>query len=198
MYHSPSRKQFILEALARELESKPGNRITTANLAKAVGVSEATLYRHFTNKAQMFGSLINFAEEVIFSRINQILSEELLGRVRCQRIVFLMLGFAERNPGITRILLGEVLIGEHEILQVRVDQFFGRFETQLRQVLREAPLREGHGAPLGAEGSAELLMSIVEGRLHRFIRSGFNFSPITGWDAQWEQISRTLFLPESV
>lgn len=198
MYHSPSRKQFILEALARELESKPGNRITTANLAKAVGVSEATLYRHFTNKAQMFGSLINFAEEVIFSRINQILSEELLGRVRCQRIVFLMLGFAERNPGITRILLGEVLIGEHEILQVRVDQFFGRFETQLRQVLREAPLREGHGAPLGAEGSAELLMSIVEGRLHRFIRSGFNFSPIAGWDAQWEQISRTLFLPESI
>jgi len=184
--------------LARELESKPGHRITTASLAKAVGVSEATLYRHFTNKAQMFGNLINFAEEVIFSRVNQILTEELLGRIRCQHILFLMLGFAERNPGITRILLGEVLIGENEILQVRVDQFFGRVETQLRQVLREAPLREGHGTSLGAEGIAEMLMSIIEGRLHRFVRSGFNFSPLAGWEAQWEQISRTLFLPENL
>jgi len=198
MYQSLSRKQFILEALARELESKPGHRVTTANLAKAVGVSEATLYRHFISKAQMFENLINFAEEVVFSRINHILSEELLGRLRCQKILFLLLGFAERNPGITRILLGEVLIGEHELLQVRVDQFFGRFETQLRQVLREAPLREGHGAPLGAEGSAELLMSVVEGRLHRFVRSGFVFSPIQGWEAQWEQISRALFLLEGV
>lgn len=190
-----SRKQLILESLARELESRPGHRITTATLAGAVGVSEATLYRHFTSKAQMFEELIDFAEEVVFSRINQILSEETLGRVRCQRIVFLLLGFAERNPGITRVLLGEVLIGEHERLQVRVDQFFGRFETQLRQVLREAPLREGHGAPLGAEGGAELLMSVIEGRLHRFLRSSFTFSPIANWDGQWEQISRTLFLP---
>ncbi|KOR31405.1 TetR family transcriptional regulator [Achromatium sp. WMS2] len=193
-----SRKQLILEALARELESKPGHRITTAALAKAVGVSEATLYRHFTSKAQMFEELILFAEEAVFSRVNQILSEEQLGRVRCQKLMFLLLGFSELNPGITRVLLGEVLLGENEHLQIRVDQFFSRFETQLRQVLREAPLREGQGAPLGAEGGAQLLMSIIEGRLHRFLRSGFSFSPMTGWDAQWEQVSRSLFLLESI
>ncbi|KOR30024.1 TetR family transcriptional regulator [Achromatium sp. WMS1] len=189
----------MLESLARELESSLGNRITTAKLAKSVGVSEATLYRHFASKAQMFEALISFAEEVVFSRINQILTEEQLGRIRCQRISFLLLGFAERNPGITRVLLGEVLLGEHERLQVRVDQFFSRFETQLRQVLREAPLREGQsGAYLGAEGSAQLLLALIEGRLHRFVRSSFTFSPVTGWEAQWEQISRTLFRLESL
>jgi TetR/AcrR family transcriptional regulator len=193
-----SRKQLILESLARELESRPGNRITTATLAKSVGVSEATLYRHFASKAQMFEALIGFAEEVVFSRINQILTEEQLGRVRCQRILFLLLGFAERNPGITRVLLGEVLVGEHERLQIRVDQFFSRFETQLRQVLREAPLREGQGANLGVEGSAQLLLALIEGRLHRFLRSGFTFSPVAGWEVQWEQISRALFRLESI
>jgi len=194
----PSRKHAILEALARELESKPGNRITTAALAGAAGVSEAALYRHFASKAQMFEALIGFAEEAVFSRVNQILTEEQLGRARCQRLLFLLLGFAERNPGITRVLLGEVLVGENERLRVRVDQFFGRFETQLRQVLREAPLREGCGAPLGPEGSAEMLLALVEGRLHRFLRSGFAFSPVTGWEIQWEQISRSLFRLESV
>lgn len=194
-----SRKQLILESLARELESRPGNRITTATLAKSVGISEATLYRHFTSKAQMFEALIGFAEEVVFSRINQILIEEQLGRVRCQRILFLLLGFAERNPGITRVLLGEVLVGEHERLQIRVDQFFSRFETQLRQVLREAPLREGQGqAALGAEGSAQLLLALIEGRLHRFLRSGFAFSPVVGWEVQWEQVSRALFRLEGI
>jgi TetR/AcrR family transcriptional regulator len=146
----------------------------------------------------MFEALIGFAEEVVFSRINQILTEEQLGRVRCQRILFLLLGFAERNPGITRVLLGEVLVGEHERLQIRVDQFFSRFETQLRQVLREAPLREGQGANLGVEGSAQLLLALIEGRLHRFLRSGFTFSLVAGWEVQWEQISRALFRLESI
>lgn len=193
-----SRKQLILEALARELESKPGNRVTTAILAKAIDVSEATLYRHFTSKAQMFEELIDFAEDAVFSRVNQILTEEQLGRTRCHKLMSLLLVFAERNPGITRILLGEVLVGEHERLRIRVDQFFGRFETQLRQVLRETPLREGHGTPIGAEGSAELLLAVVEGRMHRFLRSGFTFSPVTGWEAQWERISRSLFRLEGI
>ncbi len=193
----PSRKQAILEALARELERQTGHRITTAALARAAGVSEAALYRHFASKAQMFEALIGFAEETVFARINQIFSEERQARVRCGKLLYLLLGFAERNPGITRVLLGEVLVGENERLQGRVDQFFGRFETQLRQVLREAHLREGGSSPIGAEGTAEMLLALVEGRLHRFLRSGFEFSPLAGWEPQWTHLSRALFLPES-
>ena len=192
----PSRKQEILEALARELERQPGHRITTAALARAAGVSEAALYRHFASKAQMFEALIGFAEESVFARINQIFSDERQARVRCGQLLYLLLGFAERNPGITRVLLGEVLVGENERLQGRGDQFFGRFETQLRQVLREARLREGSSGPIGAEGTAELLLALVEGRLHRFLRSGFEFSPLAGWEPQWAHLSRALFLPQ--
>jgi TetR/AcrR family transcriptional regulator len=194
----PSRKRLILETLARELELRPGSRITTAALAQAAGLSEAALYRHFASKAQMFEALIGFAEETVFARVNQILEEERQGRSRCERLVFLVLGFAARNPGIARVLMGEVLLGEHDRLRRRVDKFFGRFESQLRQVLREAPLREGGGTPLGPEGTAELLMALLEGRLHRFLRSGFAYSPLTGWDLQWEQLARSLFLPRSV
>jgi len=106
-----SRKQEILEALARELESNPGNRITTARLAASLGVSEAALYRHFPSKARMFEGLIDFAEEGIFSRINQILEEDRQTRQRCARILYLLLAFAERNPGLVRVLLGDALTG---------------------------------------------------------------------------------------
>lgn len=193
----PSRKQAILEALARELELQPGSRITTARLAEAAGVSEAALYRHFASKAQMFEALIGFAEESVFARVNQILAEERQSRMRCGGLLYLMLGFAERNPGITRVLLGDVLIGENERLRGRTDRFFGRFETQLKQVLREAPLREATASPIGPEQTAELLLALVEGRLHRFLRSGFGFLPTAGWDVQWEQLARALFRPES-
>ena len=98
--------------------------------------------------------------------------------------------------GYRAVLVGEALVGENERLQARVDQFFGRFETQLRQLLREAPLREGSGTPLAPEGTAELLLALVEGRLHRFLRSGFEFPPLAGWEAQWEHLARALFLPE--
>jgi TetR/AcrR family transcriptional regulator len=193
----PSRRQQILEALARELEQRPGSRITTAALAQAAGVSEAALYRHFASKARMFEALIEFAEESVFVRINQILAEDRQARLRCGRMLFLLMGFAERNPGITRVLLGEVLVGENDRLRARVDRFFGRFETQLRQVLREARLREGSEHPLGAEGTAEMLLALAEGRMQRFLRSGFEFSPVAGWELQWTQLSRALFLPES-
>jgi TetR/AcrR family transcriptional regulator len=192
-----SRRQEILEALARELEQRPGNRITTAALAAAAGVSEAALYRHFASKARMFEALIEFAEESVFARVNQILAEERQARTRCGHMLFLLLGFAERNPGITRVLLGEVLVGENDRLRSRVDRFFGRFETQLRQVLREARLRESGTQPLGPEGTAELLLSLAEGRMQRFLRSGFQFSPVAGWETQWAPLSRALFLPES-
>ncbi len=192
----PSRKIEILEALARELERQPGSRITTAILAHSAGVSEAALYRHFASKAQMFEALIEFAEQAVFSRVGQILEEEGQSQARCGRLLYLLLGFAELNPGIARVLLGEVLLGENERLHERVEGFFTRFEDQLRQMLRDAPLREGSGEPLGPEGTAALLLALAEGRLHRFLRSGFAFSPLSDWDRSWEQLSRALFLPE--
>ena len=125
------RRQQILEALALELENRPGARITTARLAEVVGVSEAALYRHFPSKAKMFEALIEFAEESVFGLANRILAEEGDATRRCERILTMLLTFSDRNPGITRVLLGEALLGEHERLRARVSQFFDRFETQL-------------------------------------------------------------------
>ena len=130
----PNRKQQILEVLASELETNPGTRITTAGLAKAVGVSEAALYRHFASKAKMFEALIDFAEDSVFGLINKIVSNETDATIRCEKIIQLMLGFSEKNPGITRILIGDALLGENERLHARVMQFFERLETQFRQI----------------------------------------------------------------
>ena len=141
--HNPNRRQQILETLALQLENHPGSRITTAGLANAVGVSEAALYRHFASKAKMFEALIDFAEESVFGLINTILDQEKDLIFRCDRIMRLVLGFSEKNPGITRILLGDALVGEHERLHARVNQFFQRLETQFKQILREANLSNG-------------------------------------------------------
>ncbi len=119
-----SRRDHILQALASMLESQPGARITTAALAREVGVTEAALYRHFPSKARMFEGLIDFVEEVVFSRVTLVLEEEKDARARCEKIMFLLLVFAERNPGISRILNGDALTGEHERLQARILQFF--------------------------------------------------------------------------
>ena len=132
------RRQQILEALAHMLEAGQGSRITTAGLARQVGVSEAALYRHFPSKSKMFEGLIEFIEDTLFSRINIILSEEQFAAVRCEKMLMLLLVFAERNPGLTRILTGDALAGETERLHVRVAQLFDRLETPLKQVIREA------------------------------------------------------------
>jgi TetR/AcrR family transcriptional regulator len=187
------RKQLILEALARELEQSPGARITTAALARAAGVSEAALYRHFASKAKMFEGLIGFAEETVFARINQILDEEKESRVRCGRVLYLLLAFADRNPGITRVLLGDALMGENERLHARVEQFFSRLETQLKQILREARMREGVASPVNPELGAGLMLALVEGRLHQFLRTRFRTSPLDHWEAQWRLVEPLLF-----
>ncbi|MDQ8038275.1 MAG: nucleoid occlusion factor SlmA, partial [Pedobacter sp.] len=153
-----SRREHILQALAAMLESQPGARITTAALAKEVGVTEAALYRHFPSKARMFEGLIEFIEEVVFSRINLILQEEQDARVRCEKILTLVLVFTERNPGITRILNGDALIGEHERLQSRIAQFFERLETQLKQILREAELKQSLGTVMTSAAAANLML----------------------------------------
>ena len=118
-----NRRQHILEVLARELETKPGSRITTAKLAAAVGVSEAALYRHFASKAQMFEALIEFAEETVFGVFNQVMSEQREAEIRLLHLTTALLRFAERNPGIARVLTGDILLGEHERLRGRVQQF---------------------------------------------------------------------------
>jgi len=189
------RKQQILEALATELEKNPGERITTAALARAVGVSEAALYRHFASKAKMFEGLIAFAEESIFTRINQIIETESDTRLRCGRTLYLLLAFAERNPGITRVLLGDALVGETERLHIRVEQFFGRVETQFRQILRESRLRDDTGISSSPEIAAGLMLALVEGRLHQFLRTRFKVSPTDQWEEQWAVLEAGLFIP---
>ena len=187
------RKQTILQALAHELESNPGDRITTAALARSVGVSEAALYRHFASKARMFEGLIAFAEETVFSRVNKILAEEKGTQARCGKVLYLMLGFAERNPGITRVLLGDALVGERERLRDRVERFFDRLDTQLRQILREAELRDDARLRISAEAAASLLTAYVEGRLHQYLRTRFASKPLVGWEQDWQALQVGIF-----
>ena len=188
----PSRKQQILEALAQELENSPGERITTAGLAKAVGVSEAALYRHFPSKAKMFEGLIEFIEDTIFSIINQILNEQQSSIVRTETILKVVLGFAERNPGLTRLMAGDVLVGETERLRQRISQFYERLETQLKQVLREGEMKQELPSVLPVQPTANLLLATIEGRLNQFVRSGFKRSPLEHWDDQWALLSMVL------
>jgi len=180
-----SRRQQILEALAHMLEVCPGARITTAALAKEVGVSEAALYRHFPSKSKMFEGLIEFIEETIFTRVNLIVSEQPNALDRCGKILTLLLTFTERNPGITRILTGDALTGETARLRSRVKQFFDRLETQIKQILREAELSENIRTSLPITAAACMLMAIAEGRIAQYVRSEFESRPTEYWDEQW-------------
>jgi TetR/AcrR family transcriptional regulator len=190
-----SRKQAILEALAQQLEQHPGDRITTAALARAVGVSEAALYRHFPSKARMFEGLIGFAEESVFARVNQILDEEKHTQVRVANVIYLLLGFADRNPGITRVLLGDALVGERERLHDRVQQFFERIDLQLRQILRESALRGDASLRVSPEAAAALLTAFVEGRMQQHLRSRFQHRALDAWESDWAVLSHGLFDP---
>lgn len=195
MTKKSSRRQQILEALAHMLEESPGERITTAGLAKTVGVSEAALYRHFPSKAKMFEGLIEFIEENIFSRVNLIIDNEPTALARCEKIIGLLLTFAERNPGMSRILVGDVLIGETERLRARINQFFDRLETQLRQILRDAELREGVRPSIPVSSAVNLLMANAEGRIGQFVRSEFKRRPTEYWQEQWPVLMEGFFKP---
>ena len=179
------RKEQILQTLAEMLESSPGNKITTAKLASNLGVSEAALYRHFPSKTRMYESLIDFVEDTLFTRITQILSEETKQLARCKNILTLYLIFCERNPGITRILSGDALMGEHERLRDRVSQVYDRIETQLRQCLRMAEIEEGWRTAIPVNVAANMLLATAEGRIAQFVRSNFSKSPTDGWEDQW-------------
>ncbi|MGP8308139.1 nucleoid occlusion factor SlmA [Vibrio sp. YIC-376] len=185
-----NRREEILQALAEMLESTEGaSRITTAKLAKQVGVSEAALYRHFPSKARMFEGLIEFIEEALMTRINRILDDEKDTLERIRMVMHLILVFSERNPGLTRILSGHALMFENERLRDRINQLFERIETQLRQILRERKIREGKSFPVEERILAAQILGQVEGSLNRFVRSDFKYQPTANFDEYWALLS---------
>ena len=188
-----SRREQILQALAQMLEGNPGQRITTAALAREVGVSEAALYRHFPSKARMFEGLIGFIEDTLFSRINLIVNSDANALRQCEQILTLLLAFVEKNPGMARILTGDALSGETERLRTRVNQLFERMETQLKQVMREAEIKEGLRTLMPAGATANLLLAVAEGRIRQFVRSEFRRRPTEFWPEQWARLAEGNF-----
>jgi len=180
-----NRKDDILSALAIMLEGKPGQRITTAKLAAEVGVSEAALYRHFPSKARMFEGLIDYTETAIFSHINTIKEQQKDTFVRVEHIVYFLLAFSEKNPGITRILSGDALVGENERLQSRIEHVFSKIESQLKQTLRERPASDGQKFEMDEGILANLLLAYIEGRMVQFVRSQFKQKPTQNFKSQW-------------
>lgn len=175
------RRIQILQALAEMLENPQGERVTTAALAAKIQVSEAALYRHFASKAQMFEGLISFIEQTVFGLINQIVAKEESGRQQINEIVLMLLAFAEKNSGMTRVLLGDALFQEDARLQERINQVLERVEASLKQSFRIMQTQESLAwAPEEVGSRSALIMSFVVGRWHRFARSGFKKSPIDG------------------
>ncbi|MBA4503558.1 nucleoid occlusion factor SlmA [Marinobacterium marinum] len=193
-----SRREQILQALAHMLEISPGQRITTAALAREVGVSEAALYRHFPSKARMFEGLIGFIEETLFSRIKLIIGSDMPATRQCEQILILLLAFVEKNPGMARILTGDALAGETERLRMRVNQLFERLETQLKQVMREAELREGVRTLIPAGSAANLILAAAEGRIRQFVRTEFKRRPTEHWSEQWGCLAQGVFRAQTV
>ena len=178
------RRVQILQALANMLE-KPGvERITTAALAARLEVSEAALYRHFASKAQMFESLIDFIEQTVFSLVNQIAEREPDPLQRSRKMVAMVLQFSEKNPGMTRVMVGDALVFENVRLQERMNLFFDKLEAGLRQNLREVVVSTGNLSPtLDAQVRASVTTAFMMGRLQRFARSGFRRLPSEHLDA---------------
>jgi TetR/AcrR family transcriptional regulator len=178
------RRVQILQTLAAMLEQPGAERITTAALAARLDVSEAALYRHFASKAQMFEGLIEFIESSVFSLVNQIVEREPSGQAQAQKILTVLLQFGEKNPGMSRVMAGDALVFENERLTARMNQFFDRVESQLRQVLRGAAEAAGSATPtVDAQAQASVLTAFAAGRLQRYARSGFRRSPTEHLDA---------------
>ncbi len=179
------RRLQILQVLAEMLQNPKGERVTTAALAAKIQVSEAALYRHFASKAQMFEGLISFIEQTVFGLINQINQKEESGLAQARGILQMLLFFAEKNPGMTRVLLGDALLQEDDRLQERITQVRDCVEASLKQALRIGQTQGGNWAQLGQEEvsiRAAMLMSFVLGRWHRFARSGFKKLPTEASD----------------
>jgi len=182
------RKRAILHMLAEMLEQPKGEKITTALLASKLDVSEAALYRHFASKAQMFEGLIEFIEETVFSLVNKIQTDEAMkddGMKQIEAIVAMLLNFAQKNIGMTRVLIGDALVNEDERLQVRMNQLHDRLEASMRQSARLAATSGGLHSSLDPNAFANALMAFIVGRWHQFAKSGFKRTPNEMWAAQW-------------
>ena len=171
------RRLEILKALARMLEQPKWGKITTAALAETLDVSEAALYRHFASKAQMYEGLIEFIESSVFSLANKITADESDGRRQADKLLEMLLAFAEKNPGMVRVMTGDALVGEHDRLQTRMNQFFDRFEATLKQALRVA--EDGDAA-----ARAAAIVRYAIGCMHQFGKSGFTRKPTESFSAQ--------------
>jgi TetR/AcrR family transcriptional regulator len=178
------RRIQILHALADMLEQPGAERITTAALAAKLDVSEAALYRHFASKAQMFEGLIEFIESSVFTLVNQIVEREAAPAQQARKVLTVLLQFGEKNPGMTRVMVGDALVHENERLLARMNQFFDRIESTLRQCLRSVAEGAGSAAPtVDATAQASVLVAFAAGRLQRYARSGFKRSPTEHLDA---------------
>src|SRR5438046_7249831 len=181
-----ARRLQILQVLARMLENPKGERVTTAALAKELDVSEAALYRHFASKAQMFEGLIEFIEQTLFGLVNKITAEEENGLKQARAILSSLLSFAEKNPGMTRVLIGDALVNENERLQVRINQLHDRLEATLKQCLRFSIGEKEIPEHVDAAAHANLLLCYVMGRWQQFAKSGFKRDPMEFWTEQWK------------
>jgi TetR/AcrR family transcriptional regulator len=179
------RRLQILKVLAQMLEDPRGERITTAALAKKLDVSEAALYRHFASKAQMFEGLIEFIEQSLFGLVNKITAEEESALKQVHAILASLLGFAEKNPGMTRVLTGDALVNEDARLQARINQLHDRLEATLKQCLRVAATQDAGEAAPDPGPWANVLLCYVVGRWHQFAKSGFRRMPTEGFEKQW-------------
>ncbi|MCL4471018.1 MAG: nucleoid occlusion factor SlmA [Gammaproteobacteria bacterium] len=183
------RKLQILQTVAEMLQKPQSEKITTAALAAQVGVSEAALYRHFASKAQMYEGLIEFIEQTLFGLINRITTEERSGVKQLEAVLPVLLGFAQKNPGMTRVLIGDALVNEDDRLQARINQLHDRLEATLKQSLRLAASQQELPDGVDAMAQANLMMSFVVGRWHQFAKSGFKREPMEFWAAQWKGLS---------
>jgi len=182
------RKLQILQTLAQMLEKPSAEKITTAALAAKLDVSEAALYRHFASKAQMFEGLIAFIEETIFGLVTKISGEHTSGLAQTEAILSMLLGFAKKNQGMTRVLIGDALVNENERLQLRINQLHDRLEATLKQSLRFAVTQNEIPEDVDAAAHANLLLAFVVGRWHQYAKSGFKRDPMEFWAAQWKQL----------
>lgn len=181
---SGERKHQILQALATLLENPHRIKITIATLATQLGMPESSLYKHFPSKSKMFEALIEFIEQTLFALINKILQEEECGKKQIERILLVLLGFSQRNPGMTRILIGDALVTENECLQLRINRLHDRLEATLKQALRFAITEQKINPVLDVSAQAELLMCFVVGSWSQFVKSGFERDPLKNWTAQ--------------
>jgi len=182
------RKHQILQTLAQMLENPAGEKATTAALAARLGVSEAALYRHFRGKAEMFEGLIEFIEQTLFALVNKITGDEKSGLRQLEAIMGVMLAFAQKNRGMTRVLVGDALVNEDDRLQTRINQLHDRLEAALKQALRFGVSQQEIAQEVDIAAQANLLMSYVTGRWHQFAKSGFKRDPVELWPKQWRQL----------